>query len=97
MSELEKICNKEIDAISFPYGAFDRHIVKFAQDSGYRFIFTSLPFLYEPKDINSVIGRINAEPSDYILETWLKINGCYRWLPVAIAFKRRLKTVLGLK
>jgi hypothetical protein len=38
-----------------------------------------------------VLGRISVEPTDWALEFRLKLLGAYRWLPQAIALKRKLK------
>ncbi len=42
------------------------------------------------------MGRVRVDPTDWPLEFHLKLMGAYRWLPMAIALKRRLlATVRG--
>jgi peptidoglycan/xylan/chitin deacetylase (PgdA/CDA1 family) len=89
---LREILGREVSLFSFPYGAFNEDLIKCCREAGYERVFTSLPI---PGLINSgefVLGRVSVEPTDWALEFRLKLLGAYRWLPSAIALKRRLRT-----
>lgn len=90
--QLEKILKEEIQVLSFPFGAFSETHVKWARESGYRFVFTTSPELITEDDPGKyVVGRVAADPSDWPLEFRLKALGAYRWLPLAFSLKRTLR------
>jgi peptidoglycan/xylan/chitin deacetylase (PgdA/CDA1 family) len=91
--DLETLLQTPVTLFSFPYGAFDDETVRFCRDAGYHRVFTTLPkpALSDPSEF--VCGRVIAEPTDWSLEFFLKIQGAYSWLPRAFALKRKLKSL----
>lgn len=87
---LEKLLGERIGTFSFPYGAFDARLVELCREAGYTRVFTTEPRLALRQPGELVSGRVSAEPGDWPLEFRLKLLGAYRWLPAAIALKRRL-------
>jgi peptidoglycan/xylan/chitin deacetylase (PgdA/CDA1 family) len=91
-STLEQLLGREITSFSFPFGGFTDRLIQLASEAGYRTIFTTLPgfaFRHDPR--GSAIGRVRVDPTDWPLEYRLKLAGAYRWLPLAISLKGRLK------
>jgi len=89
--ELETALGRPIRLFAFPYGVFNARLLDLAQRAGYERVFTSLPtFAYTVPD-EYATGRVEVAPDDWRLEFRLKLLGAYRWLPVAMAIKRRFK------
>ena len=89
---LRKMLGREVSLFSFPYGAFNEDLIKCCREAGYERVFTSLPILALTNSGEFALGRISVEPTDWALEFRLKLLGAYRWLPGAVALKRRLRT-----
>jgi peptidoglycan/xylan/chitin deacetylase (PgdA/CDA1 family) len=89
---LREMLDREVSLFSFPYGAFNDELIKCCRETGYERVFTSLPSLALTNPGEFALGRISVEPTDWALEFRLKLLGAYRWLPGAIALKRRLRT-----
>ncbi len=88
--KLEASLNCKITTFSFPFGAHNDELVGWCREAGYQRVFTSVPvgaFKY-PNEF--VIGRIKAEPTDWPIEIYLKLVGCYRWIPYAVSLKQML-------
>jgi peptidoglycan/xylan/chitin deacetylase (PgdA/CDA1 family) len=88
--ELERILKKEIILFSFPYGEYNSKLVEQTRRAGYRFVFTTDPALMSLHNQKYLFGRISVDPSDWRLEFRLKVQGCYSWLPRALALKKRV-------
>jgi peptidoglycan/xylan/chitin deacetylase (PgdA/CDA1 family) len=88
---LREMLGREVSLFSFPYGAFNEDLIKCCREAGYERVFTSLPILALTNSGEFAVGRISVEPTDWALEFRLKLLGAYRWLPGAIALKRRLR------
>jgi peptidoglycan/xylan/chitin deacetylase (PgdA/CDA1 family) len=90
---LEKITQKKVSAFSFPYGEFNDTLVDWCRDAGYERVFTSRPGIAfrDPKEFAT--GRVPVEPTDWKLEFRLKLFGAYRWLPLAISWKRKIRSL----
>ena len=89
-ARLKKLLRRDINAFSFPYGDFNENLISWCREAGYKRIFTSMPgnaFLNENEFIS---GRVAVEPTDWSLEFRLKLLGAYRWLPLAISWKRKI-------
>lgn len=84
---LEQLLERAIDTLAFPYGRYNRAVVETAREAGYTRIFAADP-VYQEDDF--LMGRTTASPDDWPLEFYLKIHAAYQWLPIAIAWKRRL-------
>jgi len=88
--KLEEILHKQVRLFSFPYGAFNKELVRWCREAGYERVFTILPVLAFTGSQEFVAGRVWVEPTDWPLEFRLKLLGAYRWLPSAFALKRKL-------
>ena len=89
-TKLEELLNRRITVFSFPFGALSQDLVGWCREAGYERVFTSSPVIAfaDPQEFET--GRVWAEPTDWPLEFRLKILGAYRWLPWAIALKRKV-------
>jgi peptidoglycan/xylan/chitin deacetylase (PgdA/CDA1 family) len=90
--KLQALLSRKVATFSFPFGACNDELVGWCREAGYERVFTSLPtgaFKYWDE---FVTGRVKAEPTDLPIETYLKLLGCYRWIPLAISIKQRLFT-----
>lgn len=94
-AKLEKVLNREVKLLSFPYGAFDDRVVEWCRQAGYERVFTTLPVLAFSDPDEFVTGRVWAEPTDWRLEFCLKLLGAYRWLPFAFALKRKVLSMFA--
>ena len=92
--KLEKITGREIHLLSIPYGAYDERVIKLACQAGYKRVYSSVHKIEKNKTY--VIKRIHVTPTDWPFEFRLKVLGAYRWLPWAIALKRKLITFRAL-
>lgn len=92
---LEQLLPYPITSFSFPYGAFNERLVQWCREAGYKRTFTTLPRLAGVNSNEFVIGRVSAEPSDWPLEFYLKLNGAYRWLPFAFTAKQKILALFG--
>ena len=88
---------REFDLFAFPYGGFNQDLIKICREAGYKRIFTTLPYPAELGPGEFVSGRVSVEPTDWPIEFSLKLDGAYRWLPIAFAAKRKLKRIFTLK
>ena len=95
--KLERILRKEILLFSFPYGEYTPKLVELTRRAGYRFVFTTHPALMPLHDQKYLFGRISVDPSDWRLEFRLKVQGCYSWLPRALAVKKRVLDIWNKK
>jgi peptidoglycan/xylan/chitin deacetylase (PgdA/CDA1 family) len=91
-TELQRILNIDVSLFSFPYGAFNSTLIQTCRDAGYERVFTTLPVLAFGGLKEFVSGRVTVEPTDWPIEFRLKILGAYRWLPLAFALKRKLRS-----
>lgn len=94
--KLEKMLDREVKLLSFPYGAFDDSVVKACADAQYSRVFSALPIRAFSAAREFVTGRVGVNPTDWPIEFRLKLAGAYRWLPLAYAWKRRLRSSLSL-
>jgi peptidoglycan/xylan/chitin deacetylase (PgdA/CDA1 family) len=75
---LEKIIGDEVVGISYPHGAHDNRVCRFAEFADYK-----LGFTIEPSNIDSFtdslkIGRTSISPNDNFLKFKLKTAGAYQ-------------------
>ena len=93
-AQLAAILGHDVTMFCFPYGAYNDDLISLCREAGYQRVFTCMPALAIPAEF--VQGRVRVDPSDWPLEFHLKLMGAYRWLPMAIALKRRvLGTIRG--
>lgn len=89
-TKLEAMLGREVRQFSFPFGGFNEELVKLCREAGYERVYTTLPaFAFEQRH-EFAIGRVRIDPTDWRLEVRLKVAGAYRWLPTAIALKRKI-------
>jgi len=93
--KLERLLNREFTLFAFPYGAFNENLINICREAGYKRIFTTLPYPAELGSKEFVSGRVTVEPTDWPIEFYLKLSGAYRWLPVAFAAKKKLKSLFA--
>lgn len=93
--DLENILQKEVNTMSFPYGAFNQSLVEWSQKAGYDRVFTISPTLAFSDPNEYVTGRVRVDPTDWRLEFRLKLFGTYRWLPLAFALKAQTLSMLN--
>ncbi len=86
--KLATILGHDVTTFCFPYGAYTDELIPICREAGYERIFTCVPTIADPSRF--VLGRVRVDPSDWPLEFHLKLMGAYRWLPMAIAWKRIL-------
>jgi len=94
--KLETLLQCPVTLFCFPYGDFNADLVEWCRQAGYERVFTTLPRNAFETSREFVSGRVRVDPTDWPLEFYLKITGAYRWLPLAIAIKRKLRSLLGL-
>ena len=89
MRELTEVAGRSVDLLAFPYGDHNDAVVGLCRDVGYRHVFSIQARTVCAGEF--VRGRVATDASDGKLEFFLKINGAYRWLPIAWAIKRKLR------
>jgi peptidoglycan/xylan/chitin deacetylase (PgdA/CDA1 family) len=87
--DLQAATGTEVNMLSFPYGSFDESHIAIAQHAGYQRVFSTMPISYE-NDRDFLIGRVTVDVEDSWFEFRMKLAGAYRWLPMAIKFKKKL-------
>jgi peptidoglycan/xylan/chitin deacetylase (PgdA/CDA1 family) len=87
---LREITGAAVDLFCFPFGSHDPDLVEMCRATGYRRVFKSTPAFTSDDRHEFLVGRVRVDPSDWPIEFHLKMLGAYRWLPAAIAVKRRL-------
>jgi peptidoglycan/xylan/chitin deacetylase (PgdA/CDA1 family) len=78
-AELEDLLGRSVESFSFPHGAYNASLLRLAQETGYNRLFTIEPRLMDASNPGAVLGRVETNPTDYLFEFYLKINGAYRW------------------
>lgn len=91
---LNKLLEKEITLLAFPYGRSDENARNLAKQMGFKRVFNADPVLEEN---DFFMGRVTVSPDDWLIEFYLKILGAYAWLPKAIYFKKIVKEKLNVK
>ena len=93
--KLEKMLQRKVSLLSFPYGGFNEQVVAESKLAGYKRVFTALPVYACTKPNEFATGRVGTHPTDWPIEFRLKLAGAYRWLPIAFSLKKRVKGLLG--
>jgi peptidoglycan/xylan/chitin deacetylase (PgdA/CDA1 family) len=92
--KLERMLDRRVTLLSFPYGAFDDRIIEDCREAGYERVFTALPVFGLTTPGEFVTGRVGVAPGEWPIEFRLKLAGAYRWLPYAYSLKRRVLSVV---
>jgi peptidoglycan/xylan/chitin deacetylase (PgdA/CDA1 family) len=91
-AQLTAILGHDVAMFCFPYGRYSEPLIPLCHEAGYDRVFTCDP--ESAVASNFVLGRVRVDPTDWPLEFHLKLMGAYRWLPAAIALKRRLRAAI---
>ncbi len=89
-AQLERLLQRKVTLVSFPFGAFNEELVDLCREAGYERVFTTLPASAFQAPAQFTCGRVRVDPTDWPLEFYLKLVGAYRWRPWAIAMKHKL-------
>lgn len=92
--QLRTILGREVTTFCFPYGEYRDELIPLCREAGYERVFTCVPEPANPTEF--ALGRVRVDPGNWPLEFHLKLMGAYRWVPIAIALKRKiLATIRG--
>ena len=92
--QLGEIANGQpVTLFSFPYGLFSPELVRLCGEAGYQRVFTTEPSHAFSKPRDFFTGRVSVDATDWPLEFWLKLLGCYRWHATVSAVKRKVFSV----
>jgi peptidoglycan/xylan/chitin deacetylase (PgdA/CDA1 family) len=75
---LEKIVGHEVQAISYPHGAYTKKVTEMTRKAGYRLGFTIEPIVVSSETDNLRIGRFCVSPADGLMKFRLKVKGAYQ-------------------
>jgi peptidoglycan/xylan/chitin deacetylase (PgdA/CDA1 family) len=89
---LEKIMRKSVRFLSFPFNDYDENILSLSRSSGYEKVFAATPVPDHHPESGFLFGRVDISPQDWHVESWLKLQGAYNWLPYAITLKRKIRS-----
>jgi hypothetical protein len=67
--------------------------VRVCREESYIRAFTGIPGFFWPNKFAT--GRVRVDPSDWMIEYFLKIVGAYSWVAGAIAAKSRIRSWLA--
>ncbi len=88
---LEGILRRDVRLFCFPFGAYrDAHLQQ-CYAAGYTRVFASTPLLGSSCSSGFVVGRIRADPTDWLIEFRLKLCGAYQWMAIVMALKARFQ------
>ena len=87
---LEEILGRDVDVITYPYGACDSLVCQAAADAGYRTGFSVEPRTVCQSANPLCIGRFKVSPYESMVRFRLKAQGAYR----VAGFLRRFKRML---
>jgi peptidoglycan/xylan/chitin deacetylase (PgdA/CDA1 family) len=77
---LETLTGRPVEALAFPYGAYDERVLAHARRAGYTRAFTIEATVHRADADEFLMGRVRVEPDDWPVEVWLKLRGGYQWL-----------------
>lgn len=90
-AKLERILRRDVRLFCFPFGAYrDAHLHQ-CSAAGYARVFASTPLLGSSSPSGFVVGRIRADPTDWLIEFRLKLCGAYQWMAIVMALKARFQ------
>lgn len=89
-ARLQEILQMDVTLFSFPYGACNEDLIEWCHDAGYEKVFTTIPRPVSVRGNEFAVGRVTVDPDDSSLEFSLKLSGAFRWLPFAVALKKKI-------
>jgi peptidoglycan/xylan/chitin deacetylase (PgdA/CDA1 family) len=93
-STLEALTGMPVTLLALPYGCYTGPVIRAAHEHGYERVFGNVPLRPGPPILH---GRCNVSPRDWRLEFYLKAAGGYAWMGAAVAAKRALRALVGLR
>jgi peptidoglycan/xylan/chitin deacetylase (PgdA/CDA1 family) len=75
--DLEAIVGTPVELVAFPYGKCTEQVAEQARRAGYRHGLTMEPEATRPGRDGFLLGRFRIDPSDWKIESWLKVRGAY--------------------
>ena len=91
---LERLLGRRVGLCALPYGSSSPAVLRLSKQAGYERVFLGSPLSLARSVKGHVAGRIGVSPGDWPLEFRLKVRGAYDWLPVAIAAKGKVRSLL---
>lgn len=76
---LEQMLDKAVEDLALPHGAYNREVLRIAQEAGYKRIYTLEPKFAENQQVG-VMGRFSMSPDVWLIEFYLTCAGAYSWL-----------------
>ncbi len=95
--KLESVTGQAVTLLTVPYGKYDSRVAGLAKEAGYECLFRGSTRSLKNENGEFIMERIRVSPSDWDLEFKLKLVGAYRWLPMAIAAKRKMRGLRSLE
>jgi peptidoglycan/xylan/chitin deacetylase (PgdA/CDA1 family) len=89
-NNLEKLLDKPIEDLALPHGAYNEDVLRIAQETGYKRIYTLEPKIVKENQETGVLGRFSMSPDVWQIEFYLTCAGAYSWL---FPFRRFVKQV----
>jgi len=89
---LEKMMEKPVRFLSFPFNDYDDNILSLSRRLGYEKVFAATPVPNTHPESGFLFGRVDISPKDWPIESWLKFQGAYCWLAFAITLKRKIRS-----
>lgn len=90
---LKGILDGEIYDIALPNGDYNERVLQLAYEVGYKTVYTLDPLVNDYSDEKNIPlkNRFSISPDDWLIETYLTINGSYNWLQTWRSFIKRIK------
>jgi len=85
---LSHLLQRDVTQLSFPFGSFDKEIIKLAKKAGYKRVFGILPTLRKFKYNDFFVGRVKCKPNYLLADFRFRVEGSYQWMPYAVLIKR---------
>jgi hypothetical protein len=87
---LETILSHEVNAVSYPHGAYNSNVCEAAKQAGYEQAFTIQPLVVDESTNDMRIGRFAVSPKDGLFKFRLKVSGAYQVVRYLRILKKKL-------
>lgn len=91
---LEAITGQRIRSVALPYGSCSPEVIRVARGVGYDRVFANVPVRTHAPGSCELIGRVDTSARDWRVEFYLKLQGAYEWMAVAVPIKRAILNLL---
>jgi peptidoglycan/xylan/chitin deacetylase (PgdA/CDA1 family) len=95
--QLADLCGQNILTFSFPYGHHDSSAVAMCSRAGYEHVYSIVPEEVDTTKPEILRGRTKVEPSDGLVEFFLKFNGAYVWMAHIAELRQKLRLIKRAK